>query len=64
MPIMSMSNCYSGNWYCDSSAKAPDLEVMTKAVAIALNPVTVVDIQLGCIDVALILTLSKLYGIK
>jgi GTPase len=38
--------------------------VMTKAVAIALNPVTVVDILSGAvIDVALILTLSKLYGI-
>jgi hypothetical protein len=37
---------------------------MTKAVAIALNPVTVVDILSGAvIDVALILTLSKLYGI-
>jgi small GTP-binding protein len=39
--------------------------VMTKAVAIALNPVTVVDILSGAvIDVALILTLSKLYGIQ
>jgi len=38
---------------------------MTKAVAIALNPVTVVDIFSGAvIDVALILTLSKLYGIQ
>ncbi|MEX0271976.1 GTP-binding protein [Leptolyngbyaceae cyanobacterium UHCC 1019] len=38
--------------------------VMTKAVAIALNPVTVVDIlSSAVIDVALILTLSKLYGI-
>ncbi len=38
--------------------------VMTKAVAIALNPVTVVDILSGAvIDVTLILTLSKLYGI-
>lgn len=37
--------------------------VMTKAVAIALNPVTVVDLLSGAvIDVALILTLSKLYG--
>lgn len=39
--------------------------VMTKAAAIALNPVTVVDILSGAvIDVALILTLSKLYGIQ
>lgn len=38
--------------------------VMTKAVAIALNPVTVVDIvSSALIDVAMILTLSKLYGI-
>merc|ERR1712117_114629 len=39
--------------------------VMTKAMAIALNPVTVVDILSGAIiDVSMILTLSKLYGIK
>lgn len=38
--------------------------VMTKAVAIALNPVTVVDLLSGAvIDVAMIMTLSKLYGI-
>ncbi|NJP10995.1 MAG: DUF697 domain-containing protein [Leptolyngbyaceae cyanobacterium RU_5_1] len=38
--------------------------VMTKAVAIALNPVTVIDIfSSAVIDVALILSLSKLYGI-
>lgn len=38
--------------------------VMTKTVAIALNPVTVIDILSGAvIDVAMILTLSKLYGI-
>jgi small GTP-binding protein len=38
--------------------------VMTKAVAIALNPVTVVDILSGVvIDLALILGLSQLYGI-
>ena len=37
---------------------------MTKAVAIALNPLTVIDILSGAaIDVATILTLSKLYGI-
>lgn len=37
--------------------------VMTKALAIALNPVTVIDILSGtAIDVILILTLSKLYG--
>lgn len=49
----------------DSSAKALIWRaVMTKAVAIAINPVTVVDILSGAvIDVALILTLSKLYGI-
>ncbi|KJH69731.1 GTP-binding protein [Aliterella atlantica] len=39
--------------------------VMTKALAIALNPVTVVDLFSGAvIDVTLILTLSKLYGIE
>ncbi len=39
--------------------------VMTKALAIALNPVTVVDLLTGAvIDVTLILTLSKLYGIE
>jgi GTP-binding protein Era len=39
--------------------------VMTKAIAIALNPVTVVDILSGVvIDIALILGLSKLYGIQ
>ncbi len=38
--------------------------VMTKAVAIALNPITLVDIVSSVvIDVAMILTLSKLYGI-
>lgn len=38
--------------------------VMTKAVAIALNPVTVVDVISGAvIDIAMIITLSKLYGI-
>jgi GTPase len=38
--------------------------VITKSVAIALNPVTVLDIFTGgIIDVVLILTLSKLYGI-
>ncbi|BAZ79992.1 GTP-binding protein [Sphaerospermopsis kisseleviana CS-549] len=39
--------------------------VMTKALAIALNPVTVVDILSSIvIDIALILGLSKLYGIQ
>ncbi|MDY7006794.1 MAG: GTP-binding protein [Cyanobacteriota bacterium] len=39
--------------------------VMAKAMAIALNPITVVDILSGAvIDVAMILTLSKLYGIQ
>jgi small GTP-binding protein len=38
--------------------------VITKAVAIALNPVTVIDIlSSAVIDVAMILSLSKLYGI-
>jgi small GTP-binding protein len=38
--------------------------VMTKAVAIALNPVTVVDVvSSAVIDLAMILSLSKLYGI-
>ncbi len=38
--------------------------VMTKAVVIALNPITVLDILSGAvIDVTLILSLSKLYGI-
>jgi GTPase len=38
--------------------------VMTKGVAIALNPVMVVDLLSGIvIDIALILTLSRLYGI-
>jgi len=39
--------------------------VMTKAVAIALNPVTVVDILTATvIDLVMILTLSRLYGIS
>ncbi|HBB30476.1 MAG TPA: GTP-binding protein [Cyanobacteria bacterium UBA8803] len=38
--------------------------VMTKAVAIALNPVTVVDLLTGtAVDVVMILALSRLYGI-
>ncbi|NET31988.1 MAG: DUF697 domain-containing protein [Cyanothece sp. SIO1E1] len=38
--------------------------VMTKAVAIALNPLTVIDLFSGAvIDIAMILTLSRLYGI-
>ncbi|MGA7933320.1 MAG: GTP-binding protein, partial [Kovacikia sp.] len=38
--------------------------VITKAVAISLNPITVVDIlSSAVIDVAMILTLSRLYGI-
>lgn len=37
--------------------------VMTKAIAIALNPVTVVDIlSATAIDIVMILSLSKLYG--
>ncbi|HEY9652710.1 MAG TPA: GTP-binding protein [Coleofasciculaceae cyanobacterium] len=39
--------------------------VMTKAVAIALNPVTVVDLLTSTIvDVVMVLTLSRLYGIS
>jgi small GTP-binding protein len=39
--------------------------VMTKALAIALNPITVVDLLSGVvIDIALILGLSKLYSIE
>ncbi len=39
--------------------------VMTKSLAIALNPVTVVDLFSGAvIDITLIVTLSKLYGIE
>jgi len=38
--------------------------VMTKAVAVALNPVTVVDVlSSAVVDVAMILSLSRLYGI-
>jgi hypothetical protein len=38
---------------------------MTKAVAIALNPVTVVDLLTGtAIDLVMILSLSRLYGIS
>lgn len=38
--------------------------VMTKAIAVAVNPVTVLDIvSSAVVDVAVILTLSKLYGI-
>lgn len=39
--------------------------VMTKAIAIALNPVTLVDLlSATVIDVVMILTLSRLYGIS
>ncbi|MGB7414984.1 MAG: GTP-binding protein [Thermosynechococcaceae cyanobacterium] len=39
--------------------------VITKGVAIALNPITLVDIlSSAVIDIAMILTLSKLYGIS
>ena len=39
--------------------------VMTKSVAIALNPIMVVDVvSSAVIDVAMILTLSRLYGIN
>ncbi|MBE9060073.1 DUF697 domain-containing protein [cf. Phormidesmis sp. LEGE 11477] len=39
--------------------------VLTKSVAVALNPLTVVDLLSGAaIDVALIIALAKLYGIE
>jgi GTPase len=39
--------------------------VITKALAIALNPVTIIDLFSGAIiDITLILALSKLYGIE
>jgi small GTP-binding protein len=39
--------------------------VIAKAMAIALNPITVVDVMSSAaIDIAMILTLSKLYGIS
>ncbi|MEL7141882.1 MAG: GTP-binding protein [Cyanobacteria bacterium J06573_11] len=39
--------------------------VLTKSVAIALNPVTVVDLLSGAaIDIALIIALAKLYGLE
>ncbi len=39
--------------------------VITKSLAIALNPVTIIDLVSGAIiDVSLILALSKLYGIE
>ncbi len=39
--------------------------VMTKAVAVAVNPITVLDIvSSAAIDVSMIVTLSKLYGIE
>jgi len=39
--------------------------VITKSIAIALNPMMIIDLLSGAmIDVALILTLSKLYGIS
>ena len=38
--------------------------VMTKAIAVALNPVTVIDVLAGAIvDVTMIVTLSRLYGL-
>ncbi|MEL6552472.1 MAG: DUF697 domain-containing protein [Cyanobacteria bacterium J06621_11] len=39
--------------------------VLTKSVAVALNPITVVDLLSGAaIDVALIIALAKLYGLE
>lgn len=38
--------------------------VMTKAIAVALNPITVVDVLTGAIvDIAMLVTLSRLYGL-
>ncbi|MEM9118042.1 MAG: GTP-binding protein [Cyanobacteria bacterium P01_F01_bin.56] len=38
--------------------------VMTKAIAVALNPVTVLDVLTGAIvDIAMIISLSRLYGL-
>jgi uncharacterized protein (DUF697 family) len=38
--------------------------VMTKAIAVALNPITVLDVLTGAIvDIAMIFTLSRLYGL-
>jgi small GTP-binding protein len=39
--------------------------VMTKAIAIALNPLTAIDVLSGAvIDIVMIMTLSRLYGIE
>jgi GTPase len=49
----------------EAANKLIQKSVMTKAVAIALNPVTVLDLLTGAtIDVAMIITLSRLYGIS
>ncbi len=48
----------------EAANKLIQKSVMTKAVAIALNPVTVIDLLTGAvIDIAMILALSRLYGI-
>ncbi|BAQ65076.1 GTP-binding protein [Geminocystis sp. NIES-3709] len=51
-------------WREAEAQKVIQKTVMTKATAIALNPVTALDLFTGAIiDVAMILTLSHLYGI-
>ncbi|MGI0482842.1 GTP-binding protein [Geminocystis sp. CENA526] len=51
-------------WREKEAQKIIQKTVMTKASAIALNPVTALDLFTGAIiDVAMILTLSQLYGI-
>lgn len=51
-------------WRESEAEKIIQKTVMTKATAIALNPVTALDLFTGAIiDVAMILTLSHLYGI-
>lgn len=51
-------------WREKEAQKIIQKTIMTKATAIALNPVTALDLFTGAIiDVAMILTLSQLYGI-
>jgi len=52
-------------WREKEAEKIIQKTVMTKATAIALNPVTALDLFTGAIiDVAMILTLSHVYGIS
>jgi GTPase len=49
----------------ESATKLIWNSVMTKAVAVAVNPVTILDVvSSAAVDVAMIITLSKLYGIE